>query len=57
VNEAGISAQLSEQLRMQGVKGLREAWSKSQYLKSIPYAVLAGYEKSMGAIFEKWIPA
>jgi len=57
VNEAGSSAQLSEQLRMQAVKGVQEAWSKNQYLKALGYAPAAVYQKSLGAIFDKWIPS
>jgi hypothetical protein len=57
VNESGSSAQLSEQLRTKAVKGLRDAWSKNQYLKTLGYAPLAAYEKSLGAIFDKWIPS
>jgi hypothetical protein len=57
MNEAGVSAQLSEQLRMKAVEGLRDAWANNKYLQVLPRSVLVGYEKSLGSIFEKWIPS
>lgn len=57
LNEAGISAQLSEQMRMKAEQGFKDALSKSQYLRAIPKGALLGYEKTLGAIFEKWIPS
>lgn len=58
INEMGISAQLSEQLRMGAIDGFRTAWSKNQYLRALPKGLLATYEGILQKpIFEKWIPS
>lgn len=58
VNESGISAQLSEQLRMGAIDNFRTAWAKNQYLRALPKGVLAAYEGILQKpIFEKWIPS
>lgn len=57
MNEAGISAQMSEQMRMRAEQGFKDAWSQSRYLASLPSAAKLGIEKTIGTIFEKWIPS
>lgn len=57
MNEAGVSAQMSEQMRMRAEQGFKDAWSQNRYLAALPHGVKLGLEKSLGAIFEKWIPS
>jgi hypothetical protein len=59
MNEAGISAQLSEQLRDRGKRAFAEAIAENKYLKALPAGatdVLRGLSKSTAWIFDKWIP-
>jgi hypothetical protein len=56
MNEAGISAQLSEQLKIAAKRDLSDALSKNQYLKAVPHAGRRLMEVLSGPIFEQWIP-
>lgn len=56
MNEAGISAQLSEQLRIAAKRDFHNAINNGEYLKALIPAVRRGLEKVSGPIFEQWIP-
>lgn len=56
MNEAGISAQLSEQMRIAAKRDFSDAIRNNQYLKAIPAGLRRGLEKLSGWMFEEWIP-
>lgn len=56
MNEAGISAQLSEQLRISAKRSLSDAWNESQYHKLLPQLGKRFLEAVSSPIFEHWIP-
>ena len=56
MNEAGISAQLSEQMRIKAKREFSDALNNNQYLRAIPAALRRGLEKLSGWMFEEWIP-
>lgn len=56
MNEAGISAQLSEQMRVRAKRDFSDALNNNQYLKAIPAGLRRGLEKLSGWMFEEWIP-
>jgi hypothetical protein len=55
-NEAGMSLQLSEQMRIRAKRDFSDAWNNNQYLKSVLPGMRLGVEKLTGWIFEQWIP-
>ena len=56
MNEAGISAQLSEQLRIGAKRDFNNAINNGEYLKALVPGVRRALEKISGPIFEQWIP-
>src|SRR5437879_4219990 len=56
MNEAGISAQLSEQLRSSGKRAFLDAWQKGDYLSAIWPGVKSLPGVLSKPIFEEWIP-
>ena len=56
MNESGISAQLSEQLRISAKRDFNNAINNGQYLKALLPGVRRALEKVSGPIFEQWIP-
>jgi hypothetical protein len=56
MNEAGISAQLPEQMRIAAKRDFHNAINDGKYLKAIYPGVRRGMEKATGWIFEQWIP-
>ena len=56
LNEAGISAQLSEQLRISAKRDLHDAISNGDYTKALVPLVRRTLERASGWIFEEWIP-
>lgn len=56
MNEAGISAQLSEQLKIAAKRDLADAISKNQYLRAVPHAGRRLMEIISAPFFEQWIP-
>jgi len=66
LQEGGMSAHMSYQLRMKGEQAFWDAVGQNRYLDGLLYdrktgTVLPGlgvaYKKTMGAMFEKWIPS
>ena len=56
MNEAGISAQLSEQMRIRAKRDFHDAVANNQYLKTLPAGFRLGLEKLSSWMFEEWIP-
>jgi hypothetical protein len=54
--EAGISAQLSEQLKIAAKRDLSTAIAQNRYLAAVPHAGRRLMEVLSGPIFEQWIP-
>jgi hypothetical protein len=55
-NDAGISPQLSEQLRAQGMRGFQEAMAAQKYPKMLAKGIYPAMGKLSHWIFEEWIP-
>lgn len=56
MNEAGISAQLSEQMRIAAKRDFSDALNNNQYLRAIPSGLRRGLEHLSSWMFEEWIP-
>lgn len=56
MNEAGISAQLSEQMRIKAKRDFSDALANNRYLSAIPAGLRRGLEKMSSWMFEEWIP-
>ena len=56
MNEAGISAQLSEQMRIRAKRDFSNALNENKYLKVLPAGARLGIEKLSSWMFEEWIP-
>lgn len=56
-NEAGVSLHMSDQLRMKGERAFWDAYGQNKYLSALVPGVGLAYKKTMGAMFEKWIPS
>jgi len=56
MNEAGISAQLSEQMRIRAKRDFSDAINTNKYLKALPAATRLGLERLSSWMFEEWIP-
>lgn len=56
MNEAGISAQLSEQLKIAAKRDLSDALAQNRYFAAVPHAGRRLMELISGPIFEQWIP-
>jgi len=56
MNEAGISAQLPEQMRIAAKRDFHNALKDGKYLSAIYPGVRRTMEKATGWIFEQWIP-
>lgn len=56
MTEAGISAQLSEQLKIAAKRDFAMAWQNNQYLGIMGHGFRRGMEHLSAPIFEKWIP-
>lgn len=56
MNEAGVSGQLSEQLKIAAKRNLSDAWNNSEYHKALPNLGRRMMEVLSAPIFEHWIP-
>ncbi len=56
MTDAGISAQLSEQLRVSGKREFQEAIQNNQYLKTVYPGIRASIAGLQHWMFEEWIP-
>lgn len=56
MTEAGISAQLSEQLRISGKRDFQEAITNGKYLKAVAPGIQTAMGKMSHWLFEEWIP-
>lgn len=55
-NDGGFVPQLSEQLRINAMRGLTSAMKEQRYFAALPHAIRRGTEKMQAAFFERWIP-
>jgi len=55
--EGGISFHQSDQLRMKGERAFWDAWGQNRYLAAVLPGGGLAYKKTIGSMFEKWIPS